>query len=337
MLVVDEINTSLFPPRDGFEAWKQHLAKHIALDPAQAKIIGAGFFRAKRQLFKVGGLSFGRFAVTPHSYYQAGSAGSPVIPENCFQINLPLKGLAVEAIDERVLQYMPGNLYIIDFDQPRTMRFPRRFESVSVYLSKDKFQDIFPLDHRFNTIECSAENGTGAILADIMRSIESQLENLQNDSMIVGKIADLFLSALAALLYSLPRFWETRSSKLEVYHKSRIKSHVKENLRRNLNVDLIGEAVNLSPSYIHRLFSKERLPLMKWVMEERLDRCRQDLESKLLANRSIKEIAYSWGFNDQTHFSHAFRSRFGMSPSDHRKKWLPQGAEETVQESSIQS
>jgi len=333
MLAADEINTSLFPPGKSFEAWKQHLAKHVRLDLAQTKTIGAGFFRAQRQLFKLGSLSIGRLTVTPHAFCQTGSADSPVIPNNCFQVSVPLKGVAIESMEDHVVHHVPGNLYIIDYPQPRTMRFPRSFEAVNIYVPKEKFQDILPLDHRFKTIECSAGSATGAILADVIRSIQSQINSLQDDSMIAGKITDIFLDALAATLYSLPQFWDTQSSKLEVYHKNRIKNHVRENLRRNLSIELVGEAVNLSPSYIHRLFSKERLPLMKWVMEERLDRCRQDLESKLLLNRSIKEIAYSWGFNDQTHFSHAFRSRFGVSPSDYREKHLMRDSGETTAES----
>ena len=37
-----------------------------------------------------------------------------------------------------------------------------------------------------------------------------------------------------------------------------------------------------------------------------------------LARSSLSEIAFSWGFNDASHFSRSFRERHGMSPRD----WL---------------
>jgi len=41
-----------------------------------------------------------------------------------------------------------------------------------------------------------------------------------------------------------------------------------------------------------------------------------------LNNRSVSEVAYSWGFNDPAHFSRTFRSRFGISPTQCRRQAL---------------
>jgi AraC-like DNA-binding protein len=34
----------------------------------------------------------------------------------------------------------------------------------------------------------------------------------------------------------------------------------------------------------------------------------------------VGEIALSWGFNDHSHFSRAFRKRYGVSPKDWRNR-----------------
>jgi AraC-like DNA-binding protein len=50
-----------------------------------------------------------------------------------------------------------------------------------------------------------------------------------------------------------------------------------------------------------------------------LARCRRALEDPRQAHRSIREIAYGWGFSDMTHFGRSFRKAYGMLPSAYRK------------------
>ena len=38
----------------------------------------------------------------------------------------------------------------------------------------------------------------------------------------------------------------------------------------------------------------------------------------ILQNRSITDIALSWGFSDPSHFGRRFKQAYGMSPRDYR-------------------
>ncbi|WP_408436860.1 helix-turn-helix domain-containing protein [Paraburkholderia sediminicola] len=40
-------------------------------------------------------------------------------------------------------------------------------------------------------------------------------------------------------------------------------------------------------------------------------------------HRTIAEVAYSWAFSDNTHFSCAFKQEYGMSPRDYRARTQP--------------
>ncbi|MFM0166441.1 helix-turn-helix domain-containing protein [Paraburkholderia sediminicola] len=40
-------------------------------------------------------------------------------------------------------------------------------------------------------------------------------------------------------------------------------------------------------------------------------------------HRTIAEVAYSWAFSDNTHFSRAFKQEYGMSPRDYRARTQP--------------
>jgi len=57
----------------------------------------------------------------------------------------------------------------------------------------------------------------------------------------------------------------------------------------------------------------------QYLRSRRLERCRAELVHQLYAHLSITEICFRWGFNDSSHFSHAFREQYGMSPRDYRK------------------
>ena len=60
---------------------------------------------------------------------------------------------------------------------------------------------------------------------------------------------------------------------------------------------------------------------MRWEFEQaRLHEC----EKRLLASRDepIGDIAFAHGFRSQSHFSRAFRQKFGCSPNQLRKAGL---------------
>lgn len=76
----------------------------------------------------------------------------------------------------------------------------------------------------------------------------------------------------------------------------------------------------LSARTIHRLFAASGISFQSWVTERRLERCWTELtNSRGLRQRTVGELAYSYGFNDLSTFNRAFRKRFGMTPRQARK------------------
>lgn len=106
-------------------------------------------------------------------------------------------------------------------------------------------------------------------------------------------------------------------AKLRSFHRERIKSYALANLHNVLHIGSIAAAINLSESYVYNLFSAESLSLMRWVWLQRLERCRHELENGE-PGRSIRDIAYAWGFNDAAHFSHMFHEQYGAPPREYR-------------------
>lgn len=107
------------------------------------------------------------------------------------------------------------------------------------------------------------------------------------------------------------------------YHLSRTKEYILRHLRDpTLSTRRIATDMGLSVSHLHRVFAADCIRLMDWVWAQRLEACRRDLSDAGKTHCSLSQLAYHWGFNDCSHFSRAFRRRFGKTPSDWRKLHL---------------
>jgi AraC-like DNA-binding protein len=58
------------------------------------------------------------------------------------------------------------------------------------------------------------------------------------------------------------------------------------------------------------------MPASEWIWDRRLQRSYDVLTRPERGNLSITEAAYRSGFNNSSHFSTAFRRKFGIRPSD---------------------
>jgi|GEM_PF-2294741 len=78
------------------------------------------------------------------------------------------------------------------------------------------------------------------------------------------------------------------------------------------NVRRAARVLGISIRHLQRWFNAHLASTPgAWLAEERLQHARQLLPS----SRSVKEVAYTLGFNHVSHFSRDFKRRFGHSPS----------------------
>jgi AraC-like DNA-binding protein len=74
----------------------------------------------------------------------------------------------------------------------------------------------------------------------------------------------------------------------------------------------------VSPRYIHKLFEGEGTTLSRFVLAQRLARAHRLLTDRRHAHRTIGALAFAAGFGDLSTFNHAFRRRYGATPSEVR-------------------
>ena len=98
-----------------------------------------------------------------------------------------------------------------------------------------------------------------------------------------------------------------------------VKADIAANItHRDLSVDAVAARHGISPRYIRALFMDAGTTFTDFVLHQRLARVHRLLMEPHAHPRAISAIAYDSGFGDLSYFNHAFRRRYGATPSDIR-------------------
>jgi AraC-like DNA-binding protein len=165
---------------------------------------------------------------------------------------------------------------------------------------------------RFTSVRVDGQNGFGGLLSPMLQNLSNQLPLIPEDSQ--PRVAENVLDLIATAL--LMQGDETRRPAQMTY--VRAKFWIETHLTEELSADRIAAACGVSVRHLNRLFMRDGASLMQHVWERRLERCRRALIDPKMAHRAISEIALAAGFRDLSHFSHAYRARYGHSPRDER-------------------
>ena len=151
------------------------------------------------------------------------------------------------------------------------------------------------------------DRGAGHLMIGMINTLAADIDTLEAGS--VAAIAESVENILVAGLCSLPGAADPVVSQLTAFHRDQIKAYALRHLRDpQLSVNAIAAHLRLSPSTIYRAFAGEPISLNSWIWNQRLDGAKRDICDPTLANRTITEIAFGWGFNDAAHFSRIFRA-----------------------------
>jgi AraC-like DNA-binding protein len=109
----------------------------------------------------------------------------------------------------------------------------------------------------------------------------------------------------------------------------------KQFIARNAgNADLspsqIAAHACVSEKYLGRLFTAEGTSLMRHVQSVRLDRAARLLAATPWRRNLVVQVAFQCGFSTASHFSRAFKERFGVAPSEAQTLASFAGAEHAI-------
>lgn len=301
-------STQLLAPSDRIDAWQWN-AQQICGD---CRIrLPKSSFQGSIEIRHVGGLPLTRFASSPLSFWKGHFDAANSENRSCIVIT-QIAGFRRYLQNGAEVLLRPGDSTLIDSSRPWSSSCIT--DCVRLYLRVPRWM----MENRLRTRDipiaqriCGA-TGTGASLSRLSQSLYNEAKWMMEEQ---GATAlDTYFEILAACIHSddIP---VPSGSKLGGRILQFIDAHLSE---PTLGPVEVASAMGISVRHLHRVFSVTGSTLGDYIRSLRLERCRKDLANPNFYEKTITEIAFSRGFSDAAHFSHSFRTRFGVSPRTFR-------------------
>ena len=305
-------HATLFQGREGFEVWHGDLASSCGtfhVEPPVGDRI-TSFQGAVTALDSQRSRVEGARITSNCSHVHRSLQDIRGDDKDFFYLVMQLSGEALIRHCDSETRLTRGDLVLLDVARPSDFRFRGLSDQVSVILPRSEVLQRFR-EQKLRLNQCiEAGSALGAMSAMLVNQ-------LVNNSHLASAESRAVVDAILALLRPvlMPRQSEPASAPppaVMTKAKAVIEHHLAD---ETLCPERIASAAGTSVRNLHRLFAQHETSVGRYILERRLARC---AEAILQSEVKITHIALSWGFKDLSHFSRAFKSEFGVSPSEYR-------------------
>ncbi|MEY4761199.1 MAG: hypothetical protein RLZZ200_1055 [Pseudomonadota bacterium] len=315
----ESISTDCVPPAKRLEFWRDAVCDvfmHLEVDVPKAERVffnGSILGRSTRGRIRRNDVKASRQRVFLSEY------GVSRLSSDSYYLLLQRTGRAIVEQGGRTAVVGPGEFALFRPTSPLTMDLPEHFLHEIVEFPGPLLRRSL---HDPEQLCCRTVTSRGVfwrLLHDALEELRDPPEDVPAAD--AESLDDVLVALLCGALRSPCVGTEAKERNAELSHRERIRAVVREQLfDPELSVATIAERVNLSTSYVHRLFTAEGRTLGAWMWEQRLEASCRMLKSQDGTGRSITEVAHAVGFKDLAHFSRAFKSSFGCSPREYRQE-----------------
>ena len=111
-----------------------------------------------------------------------------------------------------------------------------------------------------------------------------------------------------------------KSNHSQIYRKAI--EFIRNNYKRPIGLNDLGEALDVTPSYISRVISREGNQGEKTFVDLITSFRINEAKRKIQEGDTLKNIAYEVGFHSASYFSKCFKKITGVSPKEYQEKML---------------
>ncbi|UYY77382.1 helix-turn-helix domain-containing protein [Sphingomonas sp. R1] len=308
---VPYFNVSDAPPELRFDAYAESVDP--IFDTRRTEV--AGDFSVGLDGFNAGPVLIGRSRMWGASFhYDRDVRKVAQTGVEAVLVQIVTKGCDVRLHDGEAQVTRPGDICIADMTRPFATR-TEGCDNISMVVHHAALGLDEPRLDGLHGLILGRDTLGAQLMADHARMLVERLPSARpDDALAVARATGLMLGGLIA-----PMVEEgPQRASVAVAALFRIKRFIRANLAQpDLGPDSVAKAMGMSRASLYRAFA----PLGSvgdFIRRQRLERVLSDLGDPACRGRSIAEIAYGWGFADWSTFSRAFRSAFGITPSEAR-------------------
>lgn len=233
-----------------------------------------------------------------------------------FKLSLILAGTGMLIQDDREAVLQAGDLAVYDTDRPYSLVFDDDFRTMVVMFPKHLISLPSDMIGQLTAVRISGQGGLGGMVVPYLTQLAGNLDQLAGTT--GARLAHSALD-LVTTVFTRELGLDEVSADPHRALVQRIRSYIDRNLAStDLGPATIASAHFISTRHLHGLFQEQGVTVSTWIRTRHLEQCRRDLLDPMLADRPVAAIAARWGFVDAAHFSRAFKSAFGISPSEYR-------------------
>jgi len=214
-------------------------------------------------------------------------------------------------------RYRPGDVVIYSSFYPYFQEYRADMDMVVVSMPVTVIQAVLGQWNQKKPLHLDRKLAYGGYsTARLFRA----LSMLNGGEYTSATIEDLMLEELHGLVLRKTRPSGNQALlDLLVRSKDWIRTHLQA---EELSNDYISQTLKTSKRQLARAFSLEQTSVSRFIWNERLNHCRQDLLDPGQRHLTVSEIAFRWGFNHPAHFSRSYKQKFGESPKQTQSRLL---------------
>ncbi|MBT8765097.1 transcriptional regulator FeaR [Metapseudomonas boanensis] len=294
---------------DRFDEWLQGINQ--VCGRFGAKVLGSDFSGSIRE-HKAGAIKLSVVDVTQAKLFRTEREVAQSDGQH-FYLALQLEGHAGMEQGGNGIALAPGDITLIDSTLPSNFVYSDNSRQLSLILPRDLVEKSL----RFAGVRCGQRipaSSPVAILANrlILESTHQQYLSLPESEAMLEAVVSLLRPAISS-----------SEAELDVHERlfRKTQRFIDENIRaEELSPETIAREVGVSVRGLYRMFSKKGLVVAQYIKNRRLDFCAESLRNGG-GEQKLSALGYGWGFTDSSYFSTAFKARFGVSPSEYRKRY----------------
>jgi AraC family transcriptional activator of tynA and feaB len=295
--------------REGFDQWLNQINQICGAFDAQT--LGPEFSGQIRE-FQCGALKLSFVDACQARLYRT-SREVAVNEGNKYFAVFQLEGSAGMAQGGNCAGLGAGDITLIDAARPCDFTYSSNSRQLSLILPHHLVEQTL----HFNPVKCGQLISATSPIA--MLSNRLILEATRQPQLSQAE-SEATLGAIISLLRPAISHTEDSSDLHERIFR-RTLGYIDEHIHsEDLCPELLSREVGISIRGLYRMFAKKGLVVARYIKNRRLDLCAEYLRQSG-SEQKLSALGYSWGFSDSSYFSTAFKSRFGTSPGEYRKKY----------------
>ena len=240
--------------------------------------------------------------------------------EREFLLSLQMEYSGIVSQDGRVAKLHPGDFVLYDSARPYFLHFDQPFRHVVLQIPYESLAEQFLRPENITARRVSSQTAVGALASQFIQSVARRVDVLstQERNVINQHIIELIVLAMSSMssLREVDGQSIARTAMLE-----RIKQYIEINIcHPQLSPALVAKHHHISERYQRMLFASTGTTISRFILDKRLELCREALVNSELRDYSISQIAFSYGFNDASNFGRRFKEHYGASPKEYRER-----------------